>query len=201
MTDPLLNITLRRSDGSLRVQTEDKTVDYQKDEVDELRAALNYEVIKELEARKRNLDDVKADLPISSESYGQLRIALHAFDVAIKLIKEGIPTHQSVPGTVIPPTEPSLQEKIDLEAQSCHNCDNCTPLGQQKKYGVHDGRHDTKPDCCKSRRSRPYGCPVATRVTQAHLLAIHDALTRRDERVNVCVQLEEIIRILKEPPK
>ncbi len=44
-------------------------------------------VVEELETKKRNCDDIKYELPVLSESYGQLKIASHALGTAIKLLK------------------------------------------------------------------------------------------------------------------
>ena len=65
-------------------------------------------------------------------------------------------------------------DEIEEAAKSCHNCDNCIPIGKRgKRNGIHDGRFDTKEKCCETRR-RETGCPVATRIDQAHKLAEHD---------------------------
>jgi hypothetical protein len=45
------------------------------------------DAIAELQQRKSNCDDVKKELPIDSESYGQLKIASKCFECAILILR------------------------------------------------------------------------------------------------------------------
>jgi hypothetical protein len=69
----------------------------------------------------------------------------------------------------------SIFEEIELASKTCHNCDNCVPIGKRdKRNAIRDGRFDTKEKCCETGR-RETGCPVATKIQQRRNQEEHDA--------------------------